>query len=148
MNTHPYLRAFLSGLFVPTLIMPLLLTVFIVVRLGLQWPFPIERGLVFPMALVPGLWGLWSMLWLRSHELTHLPLGIHGALLPFLLLPAGAVVAKYSGVVNFESSSVFWFNAVHIPYAVFAVGFLAGITVYYLVWKYIVGFLNRVLGIA
>ena len=30
MNTHPYLRAYLAGIFVPTFVLPLLLTVFIV----------------------------------------------------------------------------------------------------------------------
>ena len=58
MNTHPYLRAFLAGILVPTLVLPLLLLAFIVLRLGMQISFPIERGLVFPMALVPGLWGI------------------------------------------------------------------------------------------
>ena len=70
MNTHPYLRAFLAGILVPTLVLPLLLLAFIVLRLGMQISFPIERGLVFPMALVPGLWGIWSMLWQASRE-TH-----------------------------------------------------------------------------
>ena len=36
MNTHPYLRAYLAGVFIPTLVLPLLLTVFIVVRIVLQ----------------------------------------------------------------------------------------------------------------
>ncbi len=148
MNTHPYLRGFLAGLFVPTLIMPLLLVSFLVARFGLQWSFPVERGLVFPMALVPTLWGLWSMLWLRSHEQTHLSLGAHGAILPFLLLPAGTVIAKCAGVIALGASSVLWFQAVRIPYALIAVCFCAGVAIYYLVWKYIVGFLNRVLGIA
>ena len=44
MNPHPYLRAFLAGVFVPTLVLPLILAVFIVVRLVLQLPVPIERG--------------------------------------------------------------------------------------------------------
>jgi len=39
MNTHPYLRAYLAGIFVPTLVLPLLLTVFIVVRIVLKVPF-------------------------------------------------------------------------------------------------------------
>src|SRR5579872_2808237 len=95
MKTHPYLRAFLAGAFVPTLVLPLILTAFIVVRLVLAAPFPIERGLVFPMGLVPCLWALWNMLWLGSHERTHLPVGLHGALLPLLLLPAGATLATY-----------------------------------------------------
>ncbi len=57
MNPHPYLRAYLAGVFVPTLILPLMLTAFIVLRLVLQVPFPIERGLIFPMALVPAALG-------------------------------------------------------------------------------------------
>jgi hypothetical protein len=148
MNTHPYLRAFLAGLFVPTLIMPVLLVAFILLRLVLDAPFPIERGLIFPMALVPAVWGLWSMLWLAWHQQTHLSLGVHGALLPFLLLPAGAVVAKCVGVITFSPSEVDWFQAVHLPYTFIAVAFVAGVAIYYLVWKYIVGFLDRALGIA
>jgi hypothetical protein len=148
MNTHPYIRAFLSGVFVPTLILPLLLGVFVVFREVLQCPIPIERGLVFPMALVPALWGVWSMLWLWSHPQTHLPLGVHGALLPFLLLPAGTMVARWVGIITLDAWVVTWFQTFQLPYALIACGFLAGIAVYYLVWKYIVGFLNRVQGIA
>src|SRR3954463_4579548 len=59
MNSPPYLRPVLAGAFVPTLILPLLLCGFIVLRLTLQLQFPFERGLVFPMALVPSLWALW-----------------------------------------------------------------------------------------
>lgn len=148
MNTHPYLRAFLAGLFVPTLIMPMVLAAFVVARLMLQWPIPIERGLIFPMALVPGLWGLWSMLWLWSHSRTHLPLGLHGALLPVLLLPSGAIAGQCLGVIALSANGVTWFQALHLPYALVACGFLAGTAIYYLVWKHVVGFLNRVLGIA
>lgn len=148
MNTHPYLRAFLAGILMPTLLMPLLLAAFLVTRLVLQSPIPIERGLVFPLALVPTLWGLWSMLWLKSHAATNLSIGAHGAILPFLMLPAGTTVAKFAGVIALGASQVTWFQAVQIPYAFIAVGFLAGIAIYYLVWKYVVGFLTRVLGIA
>jgi hypothetical protein len=148
MNTHPYLRAFLAGLLVPNVVLPLALVAFVVVRLLLQAPFPIERGLVFPMALVPAVWGLWSMLWLWSHPQTHLSLGAHGAILPFLLLPAGTLVAKCVGLITLGASSVLWFQAVQIPYSFVAVGFAAGVAIYYLVWKHIVGFLNGVLGIA
>ena len=114
MNTHPNLRAYLAGVFVPTLVLPLLLTVFIVVRIVIQVPVPIERVLIFPMAVMPSLFGLWNIVWLGSHERTGAPIGLHGAVLPLLIAP----------------------------------GFLAAMAAYYLVWKYIVGFLNRVLGIA
>ncbi len=148
MNPHPYLRAYLAGVFVPTLILPIMLTGFIVLRLVLQVPVPIERGLVFPLALVPVVWGLWNVLWFGSHEKTHLAVGAHGAILPFLLLPTGALIAHCSGVEAFGATNVTWFNALQFPYALIAAGFCCGVAVYYLVWKYIVGFINRVLGIA
>jgi len=148
MSTHPYLRAYLAGVFIPTLILPLMLTAFIVLRLMLQVSIPIERGLVFPMSLVPILWGLWNVLWLGTHPRTHLALGVHGALLPILLLPCGAFVARSSGVVAFGTSHITWFSAIHLPYWLIAIGFCCGVAVYYLVWKYIVGFLNAVLGLA
>jgi hypothetical protein len=148
MKTHRYLRAYLAGAFVPTLILPVMLTAFIVLRLVLREPFPIERGLVFPMALVPVLWGLWNMLWLASRAQTHLPAGIHGALLPFLLVPSGTVMGRCLGVLSLGADHVTWFGAVTVPYGLVATGFVAALIGYYLVWKYIVGFVNRALEIA
>ncbi len=138
----------MAGILVPTLVLPLILIAFIVLRFGMQITFPIERGLVFPMALVPALWGLWSMLWQWSHERTHLPLGVHGALLPLLMMPAGALIATQAGVLVLAASSVTWFNALTLPYALIAVFVAFAMSAYYLAWKYIVGFANRVLGIA
>jgi hypothetical protein len=148
MNAHPYLRAFLAGAFVPTLILPLMLTGFIVLRLGLQVPFPIERGLVFPMALVPCLWALWNMLWLGSHARTHLAVGPHGVVLPLLLLPAGTVAASCSGLLKLGAGGVMWFDACYVSYPLIAFVFACVLAAYYLLWKYVVGFVNRVLGIA
>lgn len=148
MNMHRYLRAFLAGAFVPTLILPLMLTGFIVVRLVLQLPVPIERGLVFPMALVPSLWGLWNMLWIGSHERTHCSLALHGAFLPVLLAPVGAIVAAFSGVFALGASGITWFQVWHIPYVLIACGFCAALIAYYLVWKYVVSFVNHTLEIA
>lgn len=148
MTNHPYLRAYLSGVFVTTLILPVMLTIFIVLRLVLKLPVPIERGMIFPMALVPAIWGLWNVLWLASHDRTHLNVGVHGAVLPFLLLPGGAIIGSYLGVVQFGAMGVTWFQACSLPYALVATGFCFGVVVYYLVWKYIVGFVNSELGIA
>jgi hypothetical protein len=100
------------------------------------------------MALVPGLWGLWSMLWQWSHERTHLPLGVHGAFLPVLMVPVGAMIATRAGVLVLAANSVTWFNALTLPYALIAVFLAFAVSAYYLAWKYIVGFANRVLGIA
>jgi hypothetical protein len=148
MNPHPYLRAYLAGVFVPTLLLPLMLTAFILLRMVLQLPIPIERGLMFPMALVPAAWGLWNVIWLGSHSRTHLAVGAHGAIMPFLILPCGAFVARQLGILVLGAHQVTWFNAVSAPYAVVAVGFCCGVAVYYLVWKYIVGFINSILGVA
>lgn len=148
MNSHPYLRAFLAGAFVPTLGLPVMLTGFILLRLALDLPFPFERGLVFPMALVPSLWALWNMLWLGSHSRTGLPIGIHGAILPLLLLPGGATLATSLGILALGANGVTWFHSFYIPYAVIGGFFLGALIGYYLAWKYIVGFLNRTLEIA
>jgi len=148
MNTHPYLRAYLAGIFVPTFVLPLLLTVFIVARIVLKVPVPIEQAMIFPMAVVPMLFGLWNMLWLCSHAHTHLPIGLHGAILPMLMMPTGACIGSCLGVLSFGASGVTWFQTCQVPYGFIALLLLAGMAVYYLVWKYIVGFLNRVLGIA
>ena len=148
MNRHAYLRAYLSGAFIPTLVLPLMLTAFVLLRLVLAVPFPIERGLVFPMALVPAGWGLWNMLWLALRKRTQLALGVHGAVLPFLLLPCGTVVARGLGVLRLGASSATWFQEIEVSYAVIACVFVFVLALYYMVWKYVVGFLNRLLDIA
>jgi hypothetical protein len=147
MNTHKHLRAYLAGIFLPTLVLPLLL-IFVVVRLAYHVPIPVEQMLIFPMAVVPLLWGLWNMLWLCSYPHLHQPIGLHGAVLPLLLMPMGATLASSLGVLAIGSHGVVWFGLCFVPYTLIAPMFLAALAGYYLVWKYVVGFLNRVLGIA
>ncbi|HKF47463.1 MAG TPA: hypothetical protein VKB38_08910 [Terracidiphilus sp.] len=148
MTTHPYLRAYLAGVLVPTLILPLGLVAFVVVRLCLAAPFPVERAAVFPLALIPAVWGLWNVLWLGTRPATHLSVGAHGAVLPLLLLPAGTLIATQLGVLELGATHVTWFQAIHVPYALIAAAFAAVLAMYYLVWKYIVGFVNRTLDVA
>jgi hypothetical protein len=148
MNPHNYLRAFLAGVFVPTLVLPIMLTVFIVLRLVLQFPVPIERGIIFPMALVPSLWGIWNMLAQTKAVRARLPLGVFGALLPAFLAPVGALVAALSGVFALGTTGIVWFHVWELPYVVIACAFCVALIAYYLAWKYIVAFLNRTLGIA
>lgn len=148
MNTHPYLRAYMAGIAVPTMMLVVVLSGFLIARYTFQIPIPIERAIVFPMALVPNIFGLWNIfyLWLRPRR--HLPLGFHGALLPFILAPTGFLLATHFGFLAATSSGLVWFQEVAVPYAVMVVGFSCGLVAYYLVWKYIVGFFNAVLGIA
>jgi len=68
--------------------------------------------------------------------------------LPIIMMPMGVLTASCLGVLSFRSHGATWFHACEIPYTLIAPLFLAGLVVYYLVWKYVVGALNRVLGIA
>lgn len=147
MKSHPYLRAYIAGIFPPTLVLPIILTGYITLRLGIGIQLPIERFIIFPMAVVPFLFGLWNMVYLGTHERTHLPLGVHGAILPFLGAPTGALVASCLGVLEVRGDGIIWFQVLHIPYALLASAFVAALAGYYLVWKYIVGYLNRVVEI-
>lgn len=148
MTTHRCLRGYLSGIFVPTLVLPFFLAGFVFVRLVLMVPVPIERAIIFPMALVPMFWGLWNILWLITRARTHLSLGLHGMLLPFLLLPAGIGGAILLDILTPVPGGLLIFHTSQIPYTILGTTFLAVLAGYFLVWHFVVGFLNRVLGIA
>lgn len=147
MNGHPYFRAFLAGILIPTFVMPVFLAAFIILRIVLSVPVPVEQAFIFPMGVVPILWGVWNMLWWGSRGKTGLPVGIHGAALPVLLLPLGTGLAYGCGALEFAGSGVHWFQTAFIPYVLIVPCILAAVAAYYLVWKYAVGWVNRELGI-
>ena len=137
MNQHPYLRAYMAGITVPTIFLLVVSAVFCVVRYVYNLPVPIERVIVFPMAVVPNVWGLWNIVFVASHARTRLAPGVHGAVLPLVLGPFGYLMAR---ILNFP-----------VPHEILRIAPLAaliGFSVYYLAWKYLVAFLNRVLSIA
>jgi hypothetical protein len=148
MNTHPYLRAYMAGIVAPSVALLIALTVFILTRLVFHVPIPIERVIIFPMAVIPNAFGLWNMFYVWSRPHRNLPIGLHGALLPFILVSIGTVAAVLGGFLVIGSQGVTWFGMVSVPYSVVVVWFLAALVLYYLVWKHVVGFLNQVLGIA
>jgi hypothetical protein len=137
MNKHPYLRAYLAGIAIPTAVLLVIMTGYTIIRYVYEVPAPIEKVIVFPMAAVPNAWGLWNMLYVVLLEKRRVPLGLFGGALPLLLAPGGYLVTR---LLSFT-----------VPEAVFHVAPFAlpiGLIVYYLVWKYFVGFLNAELGIA
>ena len=135
MHQHKYLRAYMAGIVAPTMFLLVVLTAFIVARLVYHIPIPIERMIVVPMALIPNLWGVWNMLYLQLRKRWSLPIGIHGALLVILVVPSGLVLGQF---LNFE-----------MPQPQLAIlGIPAALVAYYLLWKYLVNFLNELLGIA
>lgn len=134
MKPYPYLRAYLAGIAAPTALMPLVLLILVLVRFTDHVHSPIERLVVFPMAIVPNCWGLYNMGYLALRSRRELSLGLYGAALPFLLAPLGYLLQVTLGIV------------IWLP-TTFAVGFPLAVILYYLVWKYVVGFLNDALGI-
>src|SRR5437667_351118 len=87
MNQHIYLRAYMAGIVVPTIFLLVVVTVFTIARYVYNIPVPMERVIVFPMAVVPNAWGLWNVLFVALRSRLQLPIGLHGALLPILLAP-------------------------------------------------------------
>jgi len=145
MNAHPYLRAYMAGISVPTPLLLVALTLFSIARFVYHVPVPVERVIIFPMAIVPNLFGVWNVLYLASRS--RLSLGIHGAILPFILAPLGFLLARALGFLHVTSYGFIYFDVVKIHYAHLVMVFPAVLVVYYLVWKYLVGFFNRVSGI-
>ncbi len=144
MRSHPYLRAYMAGIVVPTLFLMVIMVIdayhVFYLEVPSQFVFglpsrPLERAVLFPMAVVPNLWGLWNVLYLRTRSLTRLPLGLHGALLVAVLMPAGIALARILDVFTIQMR----FAVPALP---------VGMAVYYLVWKHVVGFLNVEMGIA
>lgn len=148
MNNHPYLRAYMAGISVPTPLLLIALTLFFTARFVYNIPVPVERVIIFPMAIIPNLFGVWNMLHLVSREHTRLPLGVHGAILPFIIAPAGFLLGRCLGILQTTHSGFMYFGVVEIHYTFIAVVFPVALIVYYLVWKYLIGFFNQVAGIA
>ncbi|MPZ19428.1 MAG: hypothetical protein GEV06_16150 [Luteitalea sp.] len=136
MKTHPYIRAYMAGITLPTLFLLVILTAFVIARYVYDVDVPVERVVVFPMAAVPNSWGAWNILYVWLRKRVSWPIGLHGALLPLLLVPAGYLVARAVGV-PFPLTAAQLFPVV-LP---------LGLVAYYLLWKYLVGSLNDLLGI-
>jgi hypothetical protein len=144
---HPYLRAYMAGIVVPTAFLLVPMTAFTLLRFVFEVPVPIERVVVFPMALIPNLFGLWNILYVALRSRRRLSIGAHGALLPFVLIPVGLTLGMVLGVIRVDQDGVQAFQAVRVPYTSGVFVLPVVVVVYYLVWKYIVGFLNDLVGI-
>jgi hypothetical protein len=137
MRPHPLLRAYMAGITLPCFVTLFLLAGLTIARRMTEVPVSLERVIVFPMAVVPNAWGLWNMLHLALRQRSRLSLGAHGALLPFLLAPTAYAVTRLVG-----------FTLPQPMVDAFPFAFPVVVTVFYLVWKHVVGFLNELLGIA
>lgn len=137
MNKHPYLRAYMAGIAIPTVFLLFVMTAYTIDRYVYDIAIPIERVIVFPMAAIPNAWGLWNVIYVAFLQKRQVPLGLFGVALPLLLVPGGYLVTR---LLNFAIPE-FVLHA--LPFAL-----PIALIVYYLAWKYFVGFLNAELGIA
>jgi hypothetical protein len=144
MRPHPYLRAYMAGIVGPTLFLLVIILIDAYHRfyfevssqfvLGLPAK-PLEHALLFPMAIVPNIWGVWNMVYVGLKPHMRLSLGVHGAVLVVILMPGGMAMARV-----LDTFSIQWrFALPMVP---------IGMAVYYLAWKYLIGFLNEEMGIA
>lgn len=136
MKTYPYLRAYMAGITIPTILLILFLIVFLFTRRTYIDPIPIERLIVFPLTIVPNLWGIWNMAYVRLRRNRYMSIGFHGALLAFVQAAIAFGITRLIGV--------------EIPPLVasaFPFGFPVLVIVFFLVWKHVVAFFNAVLGI-
>jgi hypothetical protein len=145
MNRHPYWRAYMAGIAIPTTFLLVGLTIFCLARFVWRVPVPIERAIIFPMALIPNLWGAWNMLYVGMGR--RWSIGIHGVFLPFILVPVGFINGTLLRFLTTTRNGILYFDVIQIPYWCIAIVFSIAIAAYYLIWKYLVGFLNRVLEI-
>jgi hypothetical protein len=144
MRPRPYLRAYMAGIVVPTVFLLWIMMVYGLTSYYLEVPSqfvfalparPLARALVFPMALVPNIWGVWNVLYAAIRSRVGWSLAVHGALLPLVLIPGGVILTRALDVFTIQMR----FALPVVP---------IGMAVYYLAWKYLVGFLNEEMGIA
>jgi hypothetical protein len=136
MNRHPYLRAYMAGITFPTGALIIAMTIFAIARYVYHVPLPIERVIVFPMAVVPNAWGLWNILYTSQLARRGVNIGIFGATLPVVLIPLAMLVAPLIGFGPGSWLALWLIYALPIAFAV-----------YYLLWKHVVRALNQVVGL-
>lgn len=135
-GTTKHLHAYLAGAAVPTVLLPVMLVTYCAVRSQINPDIGLERMMQFPLALAPLVWGVWNVVWASQPEQQRLPLGVHGAVVPVVLAPLA--------VWGYESLGV------KLPEG--AVGFIGpGIplmmALYFVLWRTVVGRLNKLLDV-
>ena len=131
MKGHPYLRAYMAGVLLPSWFLLLVLAAFLIGHFTQRLPARLESAIVFPMALVPNLWGLWNVLYLSLRLGGRVSIGVFGSLLPVILVPAGIALASVLDLGFYTVRQA----AIVLPIAM---------AIYYLAWKYAVAFFNRI----
>jgi hypothetical protein len=140
----------MAGIVVPTIFMVVIVTVFAAWRSTIMPLAPdspsaptvgdvllleaLGRAIIFPMAIVPNVWGLWNVLYLAAGG----KMPSHSASMARFCLSSSSRSASAWQTPSASIDSNPWI----LPFAATAM------VAYYLVWKHIVGFLNAEMGIA
>jgi hypothetical protein len=134
MKRHSFLHAYMAGVLLPSWFLLILLGLFLAGEATHHVPEGLERAIIFPMAVVPNVWGCWNAFYLALRLRRRLRIGVYGALLPLILVPAGIALADALGARFFTLSQAL----IALPVVM---------AVYYLAWEYGVGFFNAVAGL-
>jgi len=126
----------MAGITIPTMMLIFIMIVFSIVRYINTGSISIEKIIVFPMAIVPNLWGLWNISYVYLRRYRYVSIGIHGAVLALVQVLLAFGIAK---LVSFEVPG--------LVASTFPLGLPIVVIVFYLVWKHLVAFFNAVLGI-
>ena len=125
----------MAGIVPPT---ALSLLVYVLMTLGRSLfsfqPPAVESFIVFPLVVIPNLWGIWNGI--RATMRRRLPLAVHGALLPIINFGLGYVLMRTADYV--PSAQMMRFGPVSL---------LMTMAFYYLTWKFAVGFLNTLVDV-
>jgi hypothetical protein len=132
MRSHRYVRAYLAGSALPTLVVFAAGLIAVVFYDRLEPP--VQRALLLPMATNPTIWGFWNVVRVALGPRRRVQIGWHGAMLAVLLIGVGVLLA---GLLNVSEVTPERGGAALIP-----TGFA-----YYLLWRYGVSFLNAVVGL-
>jgi hypothetical protein len=129
---HRYIRAYLAGVALPTLVVCAagLLIVGVFDRLDIS----VQRALILPLATNPLIWGVWNVAWVALGPQRRALIGWYGVLLAVLLIGVGLLVARrldVSGITLREGAAAL------VPIGI----------AYYVLWRYGVSFLNSVVGL-
>jgi hypothetical protein len=121
---------------VPPTVLSLIVFVGISIASSIRdFPFPVERFIVFPLVVIPNLWGIWNGVWALTPR-RRLPLAVHGAVLPILNFALGYWSAKALGIEIPDRMA----NVAPVSLAMTMIFYAP-------VWKYAVGFLNTIVDV-
>jgi hypothetical protein len=128
---HRYLRAYLAGIAFPTAFLGVLLLVFVVLASTGRIAWSIGAVLIFPVSVVPNLWGLWNVAYAVLSRRRKVNIGLFGAILPWIIAPLGYTTVKMLG------------HAPRHGWGTLMIAFGVVVVMYYLIWKHVVRFLNE-----